>query len=256
MDRSERDREAEARARGLVDLVRPHLPLEGRTTGPADAWPLVGPALIARQVGTVEGIFGIRPQGRDADPMVLLRSLYDHAVTFAWLAADPGKERHQCFLRSDAQQRLKADDDCRKIGIPMLGDEMRAKYQRQVDTLPAEMPPLAERAKQADGHWTERIEALRGPDTTHSYRGFYAFGYRRYSSYEHASVWGLNSVTVDLPEGRQRVQLEEHDPDEHGVYGTAGILLAFSLFIAAQTIGWPDTGAVEDVFERTASRPA
>jgi hypothetical protein len=254
MDREARDRQAEERARGLVDLVRPHLPVEGRTTGPADAWPLVGPGLIARQVGAIESIFGIRSQGRDSDPMVLMRSLYDHAVTFAWLAADPGEARQQCFVRSDAAQRLKADNDCRDIGVPMLDDETRAKYQRQVDTLPGEMPPLTERARQADDHWTDRIEVLQGADTTHSFRGFYAFAYRRYSSYEHASVWGLNPVTDELPDGRLRVHLEEHDPEEHGIYGMAGILFTFTLFIAAQTLGWPETNAVLEVFERTEHR--
>lgn len=252
MERDERDRQAGNRAEGLIDLVRPHLPIEVRVNGPADAWALVGPGLIGRQVGAMEAIFRLHPSGRDADSIVLLRSLYDHAVTFAWLAADPGKERHQRFLKSDSAARLRAADDCRKVGVEILLDEKRAEYERHVDQLPAEMPPLLDRATRADEHWTGRIEALRGADTTHSFRGLYAIAYRRYSSYDHASLWGLNPVVADLDDGRKRVQLEEREAEEHGVYGTACVLFSFSLFISAQTLGWPETDAIHKVFQHTA----
>jgi hypothetical protein len=249
MNYEEREDAAERRARALVDLVRPRLPVEVRVGGAADAWPLVGPGLIARQVGAVEAIFAIRPLEREADAIVMLRSLYDHSVTFAWLAADPGVDRHRCFLKSDSSARLKADDDCRKVGVPILLDEKRAEYQRQVDELPAVMPPLLDRAVDADEHWTGRIAGLRGADTTHSYRGLYAIAYRRHSAYDHASVMGLNAVTVDLPRGGQRVQLEERESESYGVFGLTTILFAFTLFIGAQTLGWPDRAAAEAAFE-------
>ena len=97
-----------------------------------------------------------------------------------------------------------------------------------------------------------KIEGLRGVDTTHSYRGLYAIAYRRHSAYDHASLMGLNPVLVDLHDGRARVQLEERDTEEHGIYGLAAVLFSFSLFISAQTLEWPETDAVHDVFERTA----
>jgi hypothetical protein len=169
------------------------------------------------------------------------------------LAADPGEERHQCFLKSDAIQRLKAADDCSKVGVKILPDAKRAEFQHQKDTLGAEMPPLADRAAQADDHWTGKIEGLRGAHQTHSYRGLYAIAYRRDSAIDHASLMGLNPVTVDLLDGSQRIQLEERDPHEHGVYGRAAVLLAFTLFISSQTLGWPETSRVHEVFERTAA---
>ena len=111
--------------------------------------------------------------------------------------------------------------------------------------------PQLDRATQADKHWTGRIEGLGGAGTTYSYRGLYAIAYRRYSSYDHASLWGLNPVVADLDGGRRRIRLEERDPEEHGAFGTASVLFGSSLFIAAQTLGWPETDAVHKVFEHT-----
>src|SRR5512132_4502770 len=60
---------------------------------PVDAWPLVGPALIARATGSLEAILALVPLRREADADTLLRSLYRHVTTFAWLAGEPGEER-------------------------------------------------------------------------------------------------------------------------------------------------------------------
>jgi len=61
--------------------------------------------------------------------------------------------------------------------------------------------------------------------------------------------WGLNSVIIELPEGRRRVQRGRRDLDMHGPFGLGVILLAFTLFISGQTLGWPDAGAVAAAFE-------
>jgi hypothetical protein len=120
--------------------------------------------------------------------------------SLGWLPTQ-GAERHRRFLKSDSKARLKADDDCRKVGEPILTDEKRAEYERHLKELPAEMPGLADRAAQADDHWTGRFEGLRGADTTHSYSGLYAIAYRRHSALDHASLMGLNPVIVDLDDG-------------------------------------------------------
>lgn len=219
MSRRDREDRAERRAGALIDLVRPHMPIEVHVQGPADAWPLVGPSLLAREIGSLEAIFALRSLGREADPIVLLRGLYDHVVTFAWLAADPGEERHRRFLKSDSKARLAANDDCRKVGVPLLNDAKRAEYQRHVDELPKEMPRLSQRAEAADEHWTGNITGLNGAARTHSFRGLYAIAYRRHSAVDHASLMGLNEVTVDLSNGAKRIQLEERNPEMHGPYG-------------------------------------
>jgi hypothetical protein len=137
----------------------------------------------------------------------------------------------------------------RNVGEPILTDEKRAEYQRHVDELPVAMPSLDQRAAAADRHWTDKIEALQGPDSTHSFRGLYAIAYRRQSALDHATLMGLNPVTVDLPDDRTRIQLEWRNPEMHGPFGLAVILFTFTLFISAATLDWPAADDVERAFE-------
>ncbi|MDP9144927.1 MAG: DUF5677 domain-containing protein [Actinomycetota bacterium] len=102
---------------------------------------MVGPALIARQVGSLEAIFALRSLNREADAASLTRSLYEHAATFAWFAIDPNPERHQRFIKSDLQRRLEIDDDCRKLTLNGEPIEMMTKAQRaDVEKQLAELP--------------------------------------------------------------------------------------------------------------------
>ena len=241
---------AAGRAQGLVALVRDHLPIEGPDLPPQAGWPLVGPALIARQAGTLEAILRLAPLRRSTDPLILARSLYDHAVTFAWLGAEPGQDRLERFLKTDAQARLRVDDDCRKIGEPMLSNDMRARFQAQVDEYPNSMPDLAGRAELADEHWAGRLPGLRASDSTHSYRGLYAIAYRRQSALEHASLMGLNPVIADLPGGRKRIDLEGASEDESNPLSNGALLLGFSLYIASDQLGWPPRAAIGEVFDQ------
>jgi len=240
---------AELRAERLISLVEAHLPLETNVRGPADAWQLDGPALLSLQAGTLRALGALRALDQEADAFVLLRTLYEHAVTFAWLAAEPGEDRHQRFLKSDAEARLAMDDDGRKVGVELLDEAQRREFESQVATLSKAMPDLRQRAEAADEHWVDRIPGLRKDSEAASYRGLYAIAYRRHSAIAHPSLMGLNFVTVDLPGGGKRVQLEQRDPEMHGPFGLGSILLGFSLLIAGHALGWPEASAVEAAFE-------
>jgi Family of unknown function (DUF5677) len=240
----------------MIEMVRAKLPLTARVASSADAWQLVGPALIARQTGALEAIFTLRPLGRDADATVLLRSLYDHAVTFAWLAANPGQERHRRFLKSDLQRRIDIAKDCRKlkhkgVQVEVATDVEQEEFERQLAELPEgtkAMPDLIDRAEKADLHWAGVIDGLAGSTDADSYRGFYAIAYRGESAIAHATMMGLNPVYVDLPDGRKRVQLEERDPYMHGPFGRASLLFGLTLLVAANALEWPERDAVLAIF--------
>jgi hypothetical protein len=74
------------RAAALIDLVEGSLEVEGDAGGPQTAWPMVGPALLAHAISSLRSIvFRLRPDEANSDASRLLRSLYDHVVTFAWL---------------------------------------------------------------------------------------------------------------------------------------------------------------------------
>lgn len=248
MDYREREDIAEDRAHKLIELVRPHLPIEARVTGLPDAWLLVGPALLARQVGTLEAIFALRSLSREADALILLRSLYEHAVTFVWLAVEPGAERLGKFRKSDLVSRLELDKDMRKLGEPALSDDVRQRFESESDALPERMPKLEKLTEEADQHWGGSIPRWE-EGTLKSYRGLFASAYRRQSKIAHPSEMGLNGVIVDLPDGTKRVQLEIRDPEMHGPFGLGIILFAFSLYIAAQTLGWPQAADISAAFD-------
>jgi hypothetical protein len=247
MDHREREDIAADRADRLIALVRPQLPIEVRVTDLSAAWGLVGPALLARQVGTLEAIFALRPLGRQADALTLLRSLYEHAVTFVWLAADPG-ERLGRFRKSDLISRLELDNDMRHLGEPPLSDGVRRRFEAERDALPDRMPKLEKLTEEADRHWASSIPRWQA-GTVRSYRRLYASAYRRQSMVAHPSEMGLNGVFVDLPDGRKRVQLEGRDPEMRGPYGLGVIVFAFSLYVAAPVLGWPQASAVDAAFD-------
>jgi len=221
--------------------------MEVTVHGPPDAWLLVGPALIARATGTLEAILALLPLEREADANTLLRSLFEHVATFAWLAAEPGEERMRRWLKSDAKARLRMDDDCREVGVPILAPPKRAEFERTVENLPREMPDLLSRAKAADEHWAGKVTGLHGSAMPTSFRGLYAFAYRRYSAIAHPSNMGLNAVTLPVASGRTRVQLERRDPAMHGPFGLARIVYALGLYISATTIGWPTKAEIDQV---------
>lgn len=136
------------------------------------------------------------------------------------------------------------------MGVPMLSDQMRQRFEAQVAEHPKQMPHLLQRAEGADNYLAGKLPGLRGADTTHSYRGFYAIAYRRQNAVEHASLMGLNHVVTDLPGGRKRVDLEGPSKDVSNPLGNATILVAFSLYIAANQLDWATRDAVGSAFNK------
>lgn len=227
------------RAMRLASLGRPHFPITIETESVDESWSLSGPALIARLTGTVEAIVQLRELGRIADEMILARSLFDYATTFAWLAADTGPDRQRRFARSDACARLKMDDDCRKLGEPVLTPEMRAWEEANRDGLEKNMPDLAQRSEQVDRDWGGK-HPLMDEELFPTYRRLYAMMYRHHSGYEHPSALGLNVVAEDQADGTTRIELEQAADDMGDqLMGLVTLLYARSLFIASQTLGWP-----------------
>src|SRR5207247_2432185 len=158
------------------------LPVEVSASEPADSWPLVGQALVARATGTMKAIFMLLPAAGDADALILLRSLYEHVTTFAWLAADPTEERLKRWMKSDRQARLDSDEDCKQFGVELLTKDQRAMFEKQVQDLPKAMPDLKQRAEAADEAWEGKITGLRGSGESRSFRGMYGVGYRHHSA--------------------------------------------------------------------------
>lgn len=236
---------AAARARALIDLASEPYPREVRGNSIENIWRMVAYGLIARMTNCLDAIVSLHEDQKAAESVILGRSLFDHVVTFAWIAAEP-VERTARFVKNDAYWRLKTDEDCRRLGIESpLTAQKRADFKSQLE-LGKNMPDLAERAVQADEYWIGRIPILEPAPDVKSFRSFYAWIYRHNSSYEHASYMGLNSVAVDLSDETARVDVSQ------GVVmrdvGLISVLYTIALRIAADVLGRPDSAEVDAVW--------
>jgi hypothetical protein len=237
------------RADALAQLVEARLPLDADSNGPETAWPLVAPALLAAATGSLKSIFVLRPHEAHNDASRLLRSLYDHVVTFAWLAVDP-PGRLAPWREADLRKRLTMADEFEEVGIELLSPDARADMERDVARTEGSVPNLADMAADADEYWLPRLPDLDGTGFK-SFRGLYTVLFRNHSGLVHAAMRGLNHVTIDLPRRRKRVVIQVPLGDSRGPYGMATVIHSFGLFMAEQSLGWPDANEVRAIFDRT-----
>ena len=198
--------------------------------------------------GTLLSILDLQLGGHAADAATLGRSLYEHAVHFAWLAADPSDARMQEWRKHDLQQRLKADTNMARFGAGFYTDEQRAYVEAQVDSLVGKNLVLEQLAMAADDSWVPRTPGLIA-GSTKSFAGLYASLYRHSSGTAHPTLLGLNRVTDDLSPSRRRIRLEGAEVGA-GPYGMATIVFGLVLQVSAQALGWPLPSEIEEIFER------
>lgn len=239
-----------ARAGALMELVERELPAEFDVTGDHDAWPFLGYALLSRATGTLDSIFMLQPSERGADAMTLVRSLYEHVVHFAWLALDPSAERIGEWRKHDLKQRISADNDAAGVGVQLLDPSQRQGIEAQIADLPGSgRLVLADMAGEADDHWESRVEAIRGRQEQHSFRGLYAIAYRQQSGLAHPGDRSIHPVIEDVSATRKRVKLEDGF-EGRGPYGMATIIYALALLISERALGWPSSAEVDAIFAR------
>lgn len=238
------------RAAALINLVEGNLEVEGDARGPQTAWPMVGPALLAHATSSLRSIaFRLRPDEAHNDASRLLRSLYDHVVTFAWLGADP-PPRLALWRKEDLQERLKIHREFAAAGEQLIPDAEREQMEHDISRLAGKAPDLSSKAAMADKHWIPQIGGALRPDSLSSFRGFYTILFREHSGLVHATMRGLNHVTIDLVPPRKRVVLEAPLDGSTGPYGMATVVYGVGLLVAARALGWPDADEVEAIFAR------
>ncbi len=240
------------RAEALANLSEAHLPLEVDVYGPGDAWPAVGPALLAHASGTLRSILLLGSGDAHNDASRLLRSLYDHVVTFAWLAAEPSEERLGLWRLDDLAERLKADREAAAAGEPLLDDVNRQQMQREVDAGTGQLLDLASMAFATDRFWAQRLPVF-GTDGLGTFRGMYTVLFRNHSGLVHATFRGLNLVTEHLSPTRRRV-LVQPPVEGRGPYGLATAVYGIGLLVASESLGWPAADDVHAVFDRYPAR--
>ena len=101
---------AAVRSDRVLALLARYLPQAKHGTGAHDDWLVAGPALIARAARALQAIRTLRPGLFNLDAGVLLRSMFEYIVTFAWFAADPAAYA-PLWVKADRVQRVRGDND-------------------------------------------------------------------------------------------------------------------------------------------------
>src|SRR5687767_13875217 len=162
-----RHRRHRRRASALTRLVEDRLPAEYTATGHHDAWPLIAAALLSRMTTTLGHIFDLQRRGRAVDAGTLLRSLYEHLVHFAWLAADPSAARIEEWRKDDLESRLTADNDLRQRGEKLYTDAQHEEIKQEIAGLRGNPPlRLVNLAEAADKAWAGKLDEVgHGPSS-------------------------------------------------------------------------------------------
>jgi Family of unknown function (DUF5677) len=228
-------------------------------------WDVVAPAMLFSAASCLLSIRGLASAGaprREQDAAVLLRRLYEHVVTFAWIAIDPVQHSPK-WVASDFHYRLKIDDDIMKLGQPGLDEAMREEFKTFRDTHGV-MPDVASRADAADKHWSTQIEGhgvfpSKAPATARSIvavqggnwslRTMYAIIYRSASAVAHPTPFSLSTyVVAGHPLGTFVVGVDPTNQDERFAYTLAPLIYAVMLFVAEHALGRPKRDDVEAAF--------
>ena len=242
-DTLERIAQARQHAQELRRLTDGLLPRTVASTGGHGDWPLTGWAMLSRACGTLDSVMALIDERRATDAGVVVRSLFEQAVTFAWIAIQPN-DNALAWVRWDRTERKKAHNDLLQHGGPALLDPQTVVNFDAVIAAGPLMPNLAQRAEEADTHWAAQIAAVRNPST--SFRGIYAVVYRTDSRATHAAVASVEPVIAPAGPGQFEVLAVEQDPGEHSPFTRAPLLYGLMLLVAEPALGLADAEAELD----------
>jgi hypothetical protein len=193
-------------SRRLLDVIGPSFPRTMEKTV-ANEWPALGAAFVFRAANILEATLNL-PEWRLSAAAILVRSLYDHVTTFAWLAADPIVNLTKWDLE-DIRQAVVLHKDAVELGFDeLIPAEKLAVFERKLkasrpqttvgtDTTAKEknkppFPNLADRARAADAHWGKFEKTFRLPK--YSLQGMYPAVFRNFSSIAHGGGHSIRTL--------------------------------------------------------------
>lgn len=219
-----------------------------------DNWELVAPAFVFTGMSCLCSIlalgqFGL-PRSGTQDANVLLRRLYEHAVTFAWIAVDPDVHV-RAWLASDYENRLKINRELRDLGDAGLAAATEQKYKSYVAARPKLMGDVKTRTIEADRYWSTKI-ALHGrkaplPTRKLSFEALYTMIYRGASADAHATAGGISPWIHGTGDGSFVIAVKGGD-NEDFPFTFAPIVFASWLFVVEHVLRWPAADEVAATF--------
>jgi hypothetical protein len=236
----------------LIEIVREHLPVEVDDPGRTATWPVVGLALIARAAGTLEAMVELEPTDHPSDSATLARTLYEHVVHLAWLAAAPRPARLEEWQKDDLRRALVADKEMRERGgSGLLEPGEMAPLKARFKEMKGNPLNLADLALAADRYWAGKLPGIGEHTARESFRGIYAVIYRYTSTRAHPTYRGTNAVIKRLSDSRSRVHMERDDARAgYSLLGTGTIILSLALYVCNEVLGWHVRDRVNEIFER------
>lgn len=250
----------------LVAIVRRQLPR--RFYEGARWWGLWRAASLVRMADTVESLMVLMASDQSLDGQTLVRSLYEQVVTFAWVAIDPDT-RQWCWIGDGRSSMLKLHNDAMGFVGPILTDDqvttVRASLglseprpepegcggipeRRNRPDPERVLPPLSDRALEADEYWPPLVRGLHGRGHPLSFRGLYLVAYRIPSRAVHSSLLALDAYLSREPERPYVVNRAE--PGPRIMWALIGPLSGIALLIAARWENWIDETMVRELIDR------
>lgn len=208
------------------------------------AWRAVLTALVARMTALLESLAALADPPRQPDALILVRALYEHLITFAWLAIDP-KPRVEEYLGHSMVHKRTLANDAASYGLDLLSD-----FERMLAEQGKALAPVDQRAAEVDAYWGQRIKGLyqdpaSGPRNILTLRGLYVAIYRQASRQAHAAMESPDECIVE--DGTRHLVLREPKGDDLTWSAFAVPLFAIALVIAHERLGWPDEARVREI---------
>ena len=251
---------------GLIGVVRDHLPMGFYRSD--DNWSLWSTGALTRMADTVDAAMALWSADLPVDGEALLRLLYEQVVTFAWIAADPGPRYSRWFGDGLWEDLRMHNDAVQSFGEDVLS-EHEVSHAKRLLKLDADgpkaatccgaikrrnrpdasllLPPVPDRAREADEHWAGRVRGLHPPGHPLSLRGLYVMCFRRASRSVHSALGGLNAY---MTEGQNRKVIARATSDTRLIWALFGPLFGIALMIAAEDRTWIDPDYVRALIDQ------
>jgi hypothetical protein len=225
--------------RGFVRYVRANFPMRFYSGEPW--WTLYAAAALLRMCDTVDGMMLLMARRKDGDALILLRSLYEQVVLFAWVAIDPD-DRHRQWEGESNKEMLKLHNEALKYGETLLSAAEIAVCEAATGT-----PPVAEMAHEVDQYWPSQVRGLYASGHLFSFHGLYQSIYRIGSRPAHATLESLEPYVRRAP---YPPTVAERKDDSMLWYSLAAPLLGLGLVIASHRFRWLDETRVRRFVDR------
>lgn len=215
-------------------------------------WPVCAAAAQLRMCDTVDSIMVLMVAQQLGDARILLRSLYEQVVVFAWVSIDPDT-RLERWEGASKKAQLTLHKEALRYGANVLGPDEVAEY----SATPG-VPSTETMAHEDDRYWPGKVHSLHQAGGLLSFHGLYQAVYRVGSRPTHGAFAALDPYVQVRAYRRPVGSATVTEATEHAmiVYSLAAPLLGIALLIAERRFAWLDESAIQRFVNRATADTA